>query len=507
MSNSENNKRIAKNTLMLYIRMLFLMLVNLYTSRIVLQYLGIEDYGIYNAVGGFITMFSMISASLSTAISRYLTYTIGEKDLPKLKRVFSTSLIIQITLCLFIILLIEIFGTWFLNSEMVIPEERITAANWVLQFSLLTFSINLLSIPYNAVLIAHEKMNAFAYIGIYEGIAALVIAYLLTISPIDTLVFYSLLMLLVALSTRLVYGIYCKKHFEECNFKWNFDSGLFKEMLGFASWNFIGTSSGVLRSQGINILFNIYYGPFVNAARGLAMQVLNAVNKFSGSFYTAVQPQITKYYAQGEYISANKLVCQSSRFSFFLLSILCIPIIFEAEFLLGVWLKNVPDLTVQLTQVVLLFTMIEAFSQPLIYLMLATGNIKKYQIIVGSICLLNFPFAWFMLHLGCSVVIVQSTTILFSLISLLFRLYMLKQMVNFPVLLFFKETMLRSLLVFFLSLVVPSLLVSLIDIGWSRFAINILSTSCSLLMIIFIFGLSKSERTQVVAKIKSMIKK
>lgn len=506
MSNVDNNKRIAKNTILLYIRMLFLMLINLYTSRIVLQNLGIENYGIYNAVGGFISMFSMISASLSTVISRYLTYAIGKYNLSILKRVFSTSIIIQIIICSIIVLLIEFGGTWFLNTEMVIPEGRILAANWVLQFSLLTFVVNLLSVPYNAILIAHERMKAFAYIGIYEGIAALCIAYLLIQSPIDTLIWYSLLMFLVALSTRLIYSRYCKKHFEECDFKWILDGGLLKEMLGFAGWNFIGVSSGVLRSQGINILFNIYFGPTVNAARGLAVQVLNAVNKFSGSFYTAVQPQITKYYANGDSNSANILVCKSSRFSFFLLLVICVPIIFEAEFLLSVWLKDVPDFTVGLTRVVLIFTMVESFSQPLVYLMLATGKIKKYQIIVGTICLLNFPFAWTFLHLGYSVILVQSTTILFSSIALFSRLYLLQQMVNFPVSLFIKEVLIRSILVLLLSFVIPSLLVFTIGIGWSRFIIDVLLTSCFSLIMIFLFGLNKSERSQIVIKIKSKIK-
>ena len=392
--NTSNNKRIAKNTIFLYIRMVFLMLINLYTSRVVLQCLGVEEYGIYNAVGGFISMFSMISAALSTAISRYLTYTIVEGDMPKLKKVFSTSIIIQLLLCLILVLLMETLGIWFLNTKMTIPEGRYIAANWVFQFSIVAFTVNLLSVPYNVVLIAHEKMNAFAYIGIYEGLAALGIAFLLKCSPIDTLIFYAFLMCCVALSTRLIYGVYCKRHFEECTFNWIFEKYLLKDMLGFAGWNFIGVTSGVLRSQGINLLFNVYIGPLINAARGLAMQVLAAVNKFSGSFYTAVQPQITKYYAAKEYDAANGLVCRSSRLAFFLLMLLCLPLLWETDFLLGLWLEEVPRQTSVLTRIVLVFTLSEAFSQPMIYLMLATGKIKKYQIVVGGLCLLNFPVAW-----------------------------------------------------------------------------------------------------------------
>lgn len=487
--------------------MLFLMFINLYTSRIVLKNLGVEDYGIYNAVGGFITMFSMISSALSTAISRYLTYTIGENNHEKLKRVFSTSIIIQLVLCIILILLIESLGVWFLNSKMTIPEARLFAANFVLQFSLITFVINLLSIPYNAVLIAHERMNAFAYIGIYEGIVTLAIAFLLKVSPLDSLIYYSFLMFLLAFSTRLIYGMYCKRHFDECNFKWIFDGILFKDMMGFAGWNFIGVSSGVLRSQGINILFNVYLGPIVNAARGLAMQILNAVNKFSGSFYTAVQPQITKYYAAGEYAAANKLVCQSSRLSFFLMLIFCLPIIWETDFLLSLWLIDVPQYTVQLTRIVLLFALSEAFSQPLIYLMLATGKIKTYQIVVGCLGLLNFPLAWLLLYSDYSVVVVQSTTILFSWLSLFLRLYMLNQMVKFSIACFVKETLGRSLFVFVISSMVPLLIVFVMESGYLRFLINVSLTILSLIITIVYWGLKSQERVFVLSKVKAIIKK
>lgn len=486
----------------LYIRMVFLMIINLYTSRVVLQCLGVEEYGVYNAVGGFISMFSMISAALSTAISRFLTYTIGEGNISKLKKVFSTSVIIQILLCVILVLLMETVGVWFLNTKMTIPEGRYIAANWVFQFSLITFTVNLLSVPYNAVLIAHEKMNAFAYIGIYEGLAALGIAFFLKCSPIDTLIFYAFLMCSVALSTRLIYGIYCKRHFEECTFSWIFEKSLLKDMLGFAGWNFIGVTSGVLRSQGINLLFNVYLGPIINAARGLAMQVLAAVNKFSGSFYTAIQPQITKYYAAKEYDAANGLVCRSSRLAFFLLMCLCLPLLWETDFLLGLWLEEVPIQTSVLTRIVLVFTLSEAFSQPLIYLMLATGNIKKYQIVVGGLCLLNFPVAWVLLHLGYSAAVAQATTIIFSWFSLFARLYMLHGLVNFPVFAFLKETLVKSLLVFALSSILPVMLTVLFDISWKRFIFNAIAMELVAIIVVVSIGLSQSERRWIFSKIR-----
>ena len=264
---SQNNKRIAKNTLLLYFRMLLTMAISLYTSRVVLHVLGIEDFGIYNVVGGVVAMFSVISGSLSAAISRFITYELGKGDKEKLVRIFSSSVTIQLGLGLVIIILAEVIGVWFLNEKMSIPENRMYAANWVFQLSILTFVINLISVPYNAAIIAHEKMSAFAYISILEVVAKLIIVYMLLLSPIDKLIFYAILMASVALIIRFVYGFYCKRNFEECTYHFILDKELLKKMFGFAGWNFIGTSAGVLRTQGINILLNIYYDPIVNAAR------------------------------------------------------------------------------------------------------------------------------------------------------------------------------------------------------------------------------------------------
>ena len=311
-----NNKRIAKNTLLLYLRMLFLMAVSLYTSRVVLSALGVEDFGIYNVVGGVVTMFSMLSGSLSAAISRFITFELGKGNLPKLKRIFSSSVTIQIILSAIIILLIETVGVWFLNAKMVIPEVRVEAANWVLQFSAITFVINLISIPYNAAIIAHERMSAFAYISILEALGKLVIAYLITVSPIDRLVFYAILMCAVALMVRLTYGRYCKKHFEECTYHFVFDFALLKRMSGFAGWNFIGASSAVLRDQGGNLVINLFCGPAVNAARGIAFQVNAAINGFVVNFMTALNPQITKQYAMGNRDYMMNLIFKGARFSF-----------------------------------------------------------------------------------------------------------------------------------------------------------------------------------------------
>lgn len=277
---TNHNKRIAKNTLLLYFRMLFLMLVSLYTSRVVLNALGIDDFGIYNVVGGVVAMFSILSGSLSTAISRFITYELGKGNQERLKVIFSSAVTIQLGLGLIILLFAETIGLWFLNYKMNIPADRMVAANWVLQFSMLTFIINLISIPYNAAIIAHERMSAFAYIGILEAVGKLLIAYLITVSPIDRLIFYALLMAAVALIVRLTYGKYCRCYFKECKYNFTFDKVLLKEMFGFAGWNFIGAISGILRDQGGNIVINLFCGPTVNAARGIAAQANTAIQGF-----------------------------------------------------------------------------------------------------------------------------------------------------------------------------------------------------------------------------------
>lgn len=496
-----NNQRLAKNTIMLYVRMLFLMFVGLYTSRVLLDALGVEDYGVYNAVAGFIAMFSMISASLSAAISRFIMFVLGQKDEEKLERVFCTSVIIQLILSGIVALLVEIAGVWFLNTHMTIPEGREVAANFVLQFALVSFVINLLSVPYNAAIIAHEKMDAFAFIGIFEGCANLAVAILVKYSPFDSLIFYAALVAFVAFATRMIYTIYCTRHFSECKIKWSFDREMLREMFGFAGWNFVGSVSGLLRSQGINILFNVYNGPVVNAARGLATQVSTAITKFSSSFYTAVQPQITKSFASNEIKEACNLVLRSSRLAFYLLVLLSVPVIFEVQFLLELWLKEVPEHTAAFVQIIVFYSLFESLSQPLIHLMLATGDIKKYQILVGGINLLNFPVAWVILYLGYTPEIAQLSVILFTFTALAARVIMLKNMVGFPAKEFLTSTLLKCSVILALCCIVPTVVTRFFEVSWTRFFIDGTLTEIVAIAIIGCFGVTKSERNFVLHKI------
>ena len=503
-----NSKRIAKNTIMLYIRMLFLMVISLYTSRVILKALGVEDYGIYNVVGGFVAMFSMISTSLAGAISRFITFSLAKDSPERVREVFSTSIIIQIALCILLLLIAETIGVWFISNKMVIPADRLFAANWVFQISVLTTMIQLISIPYNGLIIAHEKMSAFAFIGIYEGIAKLLIAFVVPYSSADSLILYAILMCLLSVSVRFIYGYYCSKKFPETKFKFVFDKDLLKKMFGFAGWNFIGTTSGVLRSQGINILINIFCGPAVNAARGIAMQVNNAVSGFSGNFTTAVRPQITKSFATGDKVTYENLVIKSSKFSFFILMILCIPIIIESEFIINMWLVEVPQYTIEFVSVILLLTLTDSYSKPLTILLLATGRIKKYQILVGCIQLLNFPIAYVLLKLGFNPVSTVSSVIFISIICMITRLQLLKNMIQFPIAKFYTNVVLKSISIFILSfaIIIPIREYLNLD-GWVQFIVSVIMAEVICISLIYTLGLTKSEKQFILKPVKKIFKR
>lgn len=501
---STNNKRIAKNTLLLYARMLLMMGVSLYTSRIVLEALGVDDFGIYNVVGGVVAMFSVLSNSLSAAISRFLTYELGTGNNDKLRNIFSSSVTIQLVLGLLIALLAETVGVWFLNAKMNIPADRLTAANWVLHFSVLTFVINLVSIPYNAAIIAHEKMSAFASISILDAIGKLAIAYLIMISPIDRLIFYSVLMCLVALVVRFTYGFYCKSHFEECRYHFIFDRELLKELFSFAGWNFIGASSGVLRDQGVNIVINLFCGPAVNAARGIAMQVSAAIGSFANNFMTALNPQITKSYASEDREYMFTLVYQGARLSFYLLFFLSLPVLIETKTVLSLWLNVVPDYTVVFVQLILIYVMSESISYTLITLMLATGNIRNYQLAVGGCQMLNFPISYLLLRFGFPPESTLWTAIIVAFLCLSTRLLMLRRMVQLSIRIYFQKVFINVLLVSILSCVIPFFVKSLMLENILRFIVLCCVCTLSTSFVIYRFGCTRRERLFVNNKLTQL---
>lgn len=502
---SNNNQRIAKNTLLLYLRMLLLMTVSLYTSRVVLDALGVEDYGIYNVVGGVVVMFSVISGSLSAAISRFITYELGVGNIERLKKVFSSSLIIQLFIAAIVVLIAETFGLWFLHSKMVIPEDRITAADWVYQFSIVTFVLNLISVPYNSLIIAHEKMSAFAYISVLEGIGKFVIALSIIYSPIDRLIYYALLLASLAILIRLIYGWYCKKNFEEASFHWYIDKVLLREMFGFAGWNFIGSAACVLRDQGGNVIINLFCGPSVNAARGIAVQVNTAVSGFVQNFMTALNPQITKSYACGNREYMMRLIFQGARLSYYMLLVLSMPILFNTPYILDLWLKNVPDYTACFIQLSLILTMNESLANPLITAMLATGKIRKYQIIAGGINLLNLPVSYTFLRLGATPEYVFIIAIIFSVIVQGARLFLLRDMIKLSIKGYLVNVYSNVGFVTLLSIVLPFIVSTSGDQTFVSFLASVFVTMLWTILIILFVGCKKEERNFVLKKVKAII--
>lgn len=501
---SANNKRIAKNTLLLYFRMLFLMAVSLYTSRVVLNALGVEDFGIYNVVGGVVAMFSMLSGSLSSAITRFITYELGTGNRENLKKIFSSAVTIQAGLAVLFILIAEAAGVWFLNVKMNIPDARMAAANWVFQLSVLTFAVNLISVPYNASIIAHERMSAFAYISILEATGKLGIAFLIVISPIDKLVFYAVLMCMVALVVRVAYGAYCKRHFEECTYRFIFDRDLLKRMFGFAGWNFIGAASAVLRDQGGNIVINLFCGPAVNAARGIAFQVNTAVHGFVTNFMTALNPQITKSYAAGDRDYMMTLIYQGARLSFYMLLLLSLPVLVNTHYILGLWLKTVPGHTVLFVQLVLLFGMSESISNPLITAMLATGRIRNYQLVVGGLQMMNLPVSYVLLRAGMFPEVVIVVAIIISQCCLAARLLMLRGIIGLSVRKYLKKVYANVLVVTAVSAIIPFLLAFELEESFLNFLLlSLVALICTWITIYYV-GCSKTERQFILNKLYTL---
>lgn len=495
--NSVKSRRIAKNTLMLYVRMFFMMFLGLFTSRIVLNALGENDFGVYNVVGGVVAMFTIISGALNSAVSRFITFEMGKGEDAQLNKVYSTAVTIQMILALIVVILAEPVGLWFIENEMTIDPSRIPAAKWVLHFSLLSFVINLMSVPQMASITAHEKMSAYAYIGILDGLLRFGVALVIAVSGHDRLILYAFLMMCSLLIVRMAYGLYCRRHFPECRYRPVWDLPLIKEMFSFAGWNFIGVTSGVLRDHGGNILVNLFFGTAVNAARGVAIQLNGAVQGFVTNFMTAVNPQITKSYASGDREYMLSLVGKSSRMSFYLLFVIALPLIFNTEYLLGLWLKDVPEGSASFARLFLIFALSESLSNPLITAQLATGNIRRYQIIVGGLIMLNLPVSYILLLLGAPAESTVIVAIVISQLCLAARLVLLKDMVGLSPGLYIRKVYLNVLAVTSAALLLPLLSEFFITDGLAGFCISVVICVISAGLSILFVGCSSKERQEM----------
>ena len=477
--------------------MLVLMLVGLFTARVVLRSLGQMDYGIYGAVAGVVALFTVLTGAMSGAISRFITFELGRQEEGRLPLVFSTGVSIQLLLALVIIVLAEPIGLWWLNHKMVIPPERLLAARWVLQFSILSMVIQLVSVPYNAAIIAHERMDAFAWISIFEGFGKLAVAYCIMVSSGDRLVLYAALLAGVSLVTRFLYGVFCRRHFPESKYSWKLDRKLFGEMFAFAGWNFIGSGAGILKDQGGNQLLNLFFGPVVNGAWLLATQVNGTVQKFVTSFTTAINPQITKSYASGDRDYMMRLVFKGSRTAVYLLLLVICPIVFNTEFLVDLWLGKgaYPPETILFVRLVLAYLLVESISYTMVTAMLAHGDIRNYQLLVGGLMLLNVPVSYICLKLGAPASAIYWVAIVIAFLCLAARLYMLRGMIGLPVGRFIREVFLNELLVSLVAVGASWALACALPLEtWWGFLIH---ASCSVLftaLAIFFIGFNRVER-------------
>ena len=451
---SQNNKRLAKNTLILYARMLFTVGISFYSTRLILANLGVSDYGVYNVIGGFVSMFYMVTATMTQAVSRFLTFELGRNDPKKLQQTFSTSLNILLLLALLVVLLSETIGLWFVNTKLNIEPDRMTVANWIYQFSLLSFVLEMISVPYSASVISHEKMGAFAFVTIAKVFLTFGIALSLAASPIDKLVFYGILVLAVSVSIQLMYWIYCKKNFPECQYSTHIDKVLFKDMFGFAGWNFLTTCTSMLSSQGVGIMLNMHFGTAINAARGIASQINGTVGAFSRNFTTALNPQITKSYATGDIAYTTKLVCRGAKFSYLLFLFIALPCMFEVDFFLSKWLTEVPTYAGIFVQLTFLNTLVETLLNSNETLNRASGKIRKFQIIISVAQLLILIVSYIVLEItGNSILTVAVTNVIYLLIFIP-RITVNKPFIGITFGYFFKHTLRGVLIVTCISTLV-----------------------------------------------------
>ncbi len=505
---AENNKRIAKNTLLLYVRTLLMILINLYTQRVVLNTLGVEDFGINNVVAGVITMLGFLNASLGAASSRYITYDLGRGDLNAMKKTFGNILSLYTLLAVLVLILGETLGLWFMTTQLHIPSEREFAAFWVYQFSILSFLCSMTNVPYNSLIIAHERMSAFAYIGIGDAILKLLVAFILLGVSYDKLITYAALLLGIQLFDRIIYRWYCRKYFEESHTSLTIDKGIFKEIFYFAGWTMNGNLAVIGFTQGLNVLLNIFFGPLINAARGIAVQIQNVVMNFCVNFQMALNPQLTKSYVAEDYAHMHQLLKASSKYSFYLMLLICLPVMLEAHLILQWWLGVVPEHTVNFVRLILGYTLLYALSNPIIISVHATGRLKRFQLIEGGMLLSIVPIAYILLK--CFHVPPESVFVVHLFVEIctqIVRIQIVLPMIQMRVIEYIRGVAIPILKVLLIAPILPiGVFISLNEGLGSFFIVCIVSVSC-VLIVVYLLGCTAIERMFLKDKVYYLIRK
>lgn len=482
------------------------MLVSLYTSRVILNTLGVEDFGIYNVVGGVVSMFAFFNSAMSSATQRFLSYEIGKGDFVQLRKTFNATQVIHIGIAFFIFILAETIGLWFVKTYLVIPVERMDAAIWVYHFSVLSFMVSIIQVPYNATIIAHERMNVYAYVSILEVSLKLLIVFLLVSISFDKLKLYGLLYFVVVLIIAAIYRIYTRRNFEESKFEVVKDKKLYSTLVSYSGWSLFGNIAGVAKGQGVNIILNMFFGPTINAARGIATQVQSAVNSFVSNFQLAVNPQIIKSYAADEKEYMTSLIIRSSKFSFYLLFLLSLPILIEVDQILKLWLNIVPDYAPIFTVLVLIVILIDCVSGPLMTAVQATGKIQVYQAVVGSLQILVLPISFLFLKFGYSPEVTLYINIIISVLALIFRLTFLKRLIGFPALRFIQEIVIKNFYIIIISVSLPLIIRWKMEPTTTRLILIILVSIIWSTFFIYLLGFTYSEKLIFQTKLKSTLK-
>lgn len=505
-NNLENSRRLAKNTIVLYIRTIVTLFISLYTSRIILEVLGVEDYGIYNIVGGFVAMFGIISQTMIAATQRYLTFELEKVQDNHSSEFFSSALIIHIALAAILFLLLETLGLWFLNFKLNIDSTRMEAANWIFHFSVITFLLSIIRAPFEASVIAHEKMTAFAFINVFEAFSKLAILYIILAFNYDKLIQYGFFTLLITIVLFILYFVYCRVKFSEIKFRFVKDKHYYSEMFSFAGYNFIGSCSSILANQGLNIILNIFYGVAVNAARGIAMQVGTAISKFVGDFSTALNPQITKSYAKGDIDYTMSLVYKGSKLSFFLYFLFSLPIIVDTPFILDLWLGKTPDYAILFVRWTLVTSLLNTFANPLTTCAFATGNIKKLSLWLGAVRFMVLPFTYIAFKLGLSPVYAYVIAFGTDLLLLFIRLNIVCILIGISRIQFFNEVLRKAIIVVSITFVAVLGIDSVFCVSNFIGLLFKVSLICVMTSVVILFlGLTSYERKYVVNIAKSKI--
>lgn len=495
----QNNRRIAKNTMLLYFRMLITLFVGLYTSRVVLETLGVSDYGLYSVVGGVIGMFGFLTGMLSAGTQRFITYEIGTGNLDNLKKVFSTALCMYLMLAVIILILGETIGLWFVCNKMNFEPGRETAALWVYQFTVITAIVALIQAPFMSSLIAHEKMDIYAYMSIYDVTMKLVIVYLIRLTAFDKLIFYAFLFMLVSLSSTVIYNVYCQRKYPECRFSFSFDKEPFKKMFSFSAWDLVGNLAGICQTQGVSIVLNMFCGTVVNAAQGIANQVNGIIMQFVNNFQVAVNPQIVKYYATGHVNEMVNLVFNNAKYGAYLVLFFAVPTFIETEYLLGIWLGEYPPLAPVMLRIMLLQSFFQSLGIPTVKAVHAVGRLKEVNLTVGIMLLAILPICYFMLKAGASPELTVLASVLPWLFAIPIRLFWLKRFCDFPAWQFMRQVILKVFIIVGLLFALPSAVKYFIPLG-SNLTEFLVVSSVSVIwttFVIYSFGLHKAARKEL----------